>query len=350
MAAEWLCRAQDATTDDGVAAYFDSSKKLWAPSYPETTGYIIPTLYRYAARSRESEYRQRAIRMATWESRIQLACGGVRAGLMSDDDPSPTVFNTGQVLFGWLSAWEAEEEDLFRASMMRAADWLLSVQDDDGAWRDFGSPFTAFKVNSYNTRVAYGLAMVGKALDEPRYIDAAKANVSWALTQALDNGWLKNNDLEDNDRPLTHTIAYSIRGILEVGLLNDNADYIAAAERMAMHVMASQRRDGALPGRLDCNWKSAVSWSCLTGNVQMAIIWLLLFRHVGGAHWKDSAHQAIRFVQSTQDCQSRNDGIYGGIAGSYPFSGGYMSRRYPNWAANFFIEAIMLAEEIGGIG
>src|SRR5690348_6719247 len=78
-AAEWLARAQDATGCGGVSAYY-ALKGQWVGAYPETTGYIIPTLFRYAEVSGNAEYRERAIRMASWESDIQLAGGGVRAG------------------------------------------------------------------------------------------------------------------------------------------------------------------------------------------------------------------------------------------------------------------------------
>ena len=47
-AAEWLLRAQAATPDDGVAHSYDVRAGKWLASYPETTGYIIPTLYDYA--------------------------------------------------------------------------------------------------------------------------------------------------------------------------------------------------------------------------------------------------------------------------------------------------------------
>src|SRR5919198_4213262 len=45
----WLCRAQDnsASNDGGVARHF-SLVDGWAPSYPETTGYIIPTVLAYS--------------------------------------------------------------------------------------------------------------------------------------------------------------------------------------------------------------------------------------------------------------------------------------------------------------
>src|SRR5882762_7277039 len=53
-ALEWLAAAQDVTGDGGVARgysiawnpYFKS--RGWQPGYPETTGYIIPTLYEAA--------------------------------------------------------------------------------------------------------------------------------------------------------------------------------------------------------------------------------------------------------------------------------------------------------------
>src|SRR5262245_6481333 len=50
-AVEWLCRAQDSSTskDGGVARHF-SLISGWGPSYPETTGYIAPTLLDCARR------------------------------------------------------------------------------------------------------------------------------------------------------------------------------------------------------------------------------------------------------------------------------------------------------------
>src|SRR5688572_17449728 len=43
----WLCRAQDATPDDGVSGWYHLVRG-WSPSYPETTGYLIPTFLTYA--------------------------------------------------------------------------------------------------------------------------------------------------------------------------------------------------------------------------------------------------------------------------------------------------------------
>jgi hypothetical protein len=344
-AAEWLARAQDATGSGGVSAYYDVKKRAWAGAYPETTGYIIPTLFRYAELSGRGEYRERAIRMAEWESEIQLPEGGVRAGTLDAKQAVPTIFNTGQVLFGWLSAWQQTQSPRFHDSLVRAADWLVAAQDADGAWRRFASPFAAHVLNTYNTRVAFALAETGRALKDTRYLDAAVRNLEWALTQMHANGWLENNDLEDNERPLTHTIAYATRGIFEVGLIVGNSIFVEAATRIAHAVAQTQRRDGALPGRLDCEWQPASRWSCVTGNAQMAIIWQRLAKETGDQSWKPAAEKATRFNLSVQDLCAADPGVRGGIPGSHPLNGGYMKNRYPNWAAKFFLDALLLQLE-----
>ena len=341
-AAGWLTRAQDATGSGGVSAYYDLKTGRWAAAYPETTGYIIPTFLRYAEYSGDSDYRERALRMAAWESDIQLPEGGVRAGTLDAPQAVPTIFNTGQVMHGWISAWKLTGELRFRDSLVRAAEWLLAAQDAGGAWRRFASPFAAHQVNTYNTRVAFALARTGKALAEPRYTEAAVRNIHWALTQMHPNGWLENNDLEDNARPLTHTIAYATRGILEVGVITTNTAFVDAAARIARAVASTQRRDGALSGRLDADWKSAVRWSCVTGNAQMAIIWQRLSRETGNHTWETHAEKANRFNLSVQYLSTADPGIRGGIPGSHPVRGAYMSRRFPNWAAKFFMDALLL--------
>lgn len=344
-AAEWLARAQDASGCDGVSACYDAAKGAWAGAYPETTGYIIPTLLRYARFAGQPDYRERALRMAAWESDIQLADGGVRAGTMDATQVAPTIFNTGQVLFGWVAAWRETQDERFRDSLLRAADWLLAAQDEDGAWRRFGSPFAQHSLNTYNTRVAFALALAGRELGRPNYIEAAARNVRWALTQMHANGWLENNDLEDNTRPLTHTIAYATRGMLEVGLIAAEDSFVEAATRIARAVAATQRRDGALPGRLDARWRPAARWTCVTGNAQMAIIWQRLADETGDASWRPTAERANRFNLSVQDLSAASDGARDGIPGSHPLRGGYMTNRYPNWAAKFFMDALMLQLE-----
>ena len=140
----------------------------------------------------------------------------------------PTVFNTGQVLFGFARAFEETGNATFRDALHRAANWLVDAQDSDGAWRRFPSPFAKPGANPYNTRTAFGFVRAFHVCRDERFLNAAVANAEWAARQARPNGWLTGNCLTPHcdDRGLTHTIAYAMRGLLEVGLPQGAADLV----------------------------------------------------------------------------------------------------------------------------
>src|SRR5690242_10047297 len=77
----WLCRAQakSSTADGGVARVY-SLTEGWSSSYPETTGYIIPTFLTYTEHTGNEEMRDRARRMLEWLVKIQLPCGAFQGG------------------------------------------------------------------------------------------------------------------------------------------------------------------------------------------------------------------------------------------------------------------------------
>ena len=76
-ALDWLCRAQDSsrTADGGVARHY-GLRDGWGASYPETTGYIVPTLIDQAGRRGRPELLDRARRMLDWLVAIQFPDGG----------------------------------------------------------------------------------------------------------------------------------------------------------------------------------------------------------------------------------------------------------------------------------
>ena len=339
----WLKHAQDVTGNGGVAQTYLVRSKRWAPSYPETTGYIIPTLYRYAALSGDEDSRVRARRMADWEIEIQHPTGGVLAGALGDSD-RPTVFNTGQVIFGWVRAFEEEGDERYRQAAVRAADWLIELMDADGCWRKFGSPMTDKHINTYNTRTAWSLARVHDITGDRRYLNAAALNAEWAMTQRNAVGWLAQNCLNDNQQPFTHTIAYAMRGLLEIGVASGRNKFVDAARVIGDAMLAALPADGRLPGRFDDSWKPTVHWSCLTGDCQLAINWGRLYQISGEEKYRDATSRILRFVKSTQVLGDSGGNLdtRGGIKGSYPINGHYHPWQYPNWASKFFADALMM--------
>jgi hypothetical protein len=348
-AMRWLCRAQDVAKkgtvrDDGVSQTYHVRTQVWAPSYPETTGYIIPTFYRYWRFSGDEGYRKRAARMADWECEIQHPSGGVLAGALGDSD-QPTIFNTGQVLFGWVTAFEEEGKETYRDSAVRAANWLCRNQDEDGCWRKFGSPLTNSAINLYNTRTAWGLSRVNEITGEKAFLVAAQKNVEWAIAQQLPNGWFPRNCLTDESQPFVHTIAYAMRGILEVGVSVECDRYISSAVKVGDAMVQAMPADGELPGRFDSNWRPTVNWSCLTGVAQMAVNLGRLYQMTGRGDLISAMKKATRFVMTTQKLRGDSNEL-GGIKGSHPINGSYHPWQYPNWSGKFFADALMLQHEI----
>jgi hypothetical protein len=195
---------------------------------------------------------------------------------------------------------------------------------------------------TYNTRTAWGLLLLAKASGRPEYRSAAVRNIEYALTQQQPNGWLASNCLWDPARPLLHTIAYSLRGMLEAGIMLDEERYISAARTAADALLAQQEPDGRLAGRFDCDWQPAVAFSCLTGNVQMGTVWARLYDVTGDEKYRAALARANRFTRSVQWLGMGHPGLDGGISGSFPLHGGYGRFEVLNWAVKFFADSLMM--------
>lgn len=344
-AIDWLCLAQDnsASADGGVSRDF-SPIKGWETSYPETTGYIIPTLISYAKLTKRTELLHRSRVMLDWLVSIQFPGGGFQGGRIDSSPLVPVSFNTGQILLG-LAAGMREFGSDYRGPLVRAANWLVSTQDANGCWRRFPTPFACPGVKTYETHTAWGLLEAARAANNTQYARAALANINWALSLQRENGWVPSCCLVDNKRPLTHTLGYFLRGVLEGFVFSRDQYLLEAALKTGRGLLRSQRPDGALPGQLDRKWRSCSAWTCLTGNVQIAHCWLLLYQATGLPEFQTAAHRAILFVQRTMKLSGPRESI-GAVAGSFPFSGAYLTNAYPSWAAKFFIDAALLAHKL----
>jgi hypothetical protein len=318
----------------------------WSESYPETTGYIIPTLLTCALINGDESLRDRAGRMLDWLVSIQFPEGGFQGGMVGQEPCVPVTFNTGQILMG-LAAGVREFGEIYLEPMHRAADWLVATQDPDGCWRKYPTPFAQTGEKTYDTHVAWGLLEAARVYAEPRYVESAHRNLGWALTHQRDNGWFENCGLNDSSAPLTHTIGYALRGILEGYRTTRNPSLLEAARCIGDGLLSAVQPNGFLPGRLDAWWRGAVRWACLTGSVQVAHCWLLLFQHTGEGKYRDAAFAVNRYVRRTQRVSGPDD-TRGGIKGSFPVDGGYNAYLYPNWAAKFFIDSHLLEREVRG--
>ena len=337
----WLGRAQDNANpiDGGIARHF-SLVTGWSPSYPETTGYIVPTLLEYGRLYKDAAVRQRAKRALDWLVSIQFPDGGFQGGPIGAEPLVPVTFNTGQILLG-LAAGVREFGDEYRQAMARAADWLVKTQDPDGCWRAHPTPFAHPGEKAYETHVAWGLFEAARVAPESRYANAALANVRWALTRQKLNGWFSHCCLTDATQPLTHTLGYVLRGLVEAYLFTQDAKLLQACRKTADGLLSALQADGFLPGRLRADWNAAVPWACLTGTAQIAICWLLLYRQTDDLRYRDAAYAANRYVRRTVTLTGPPT-VRGGVKGSFPVDGSYGQYEYLSWACKFLVDSLLL--------
>ena len=340
-AIEWLCRAQDARDgkcDAGGVSAGWSFEDGWLPGYPETTGYIIETFIAAADMMQRPELVQRAERMIDWELSIQLD-NGAFPGHFGEPGSQPVIFNTGQIMHGMIAGYTHLGRMDCLESAVRAGHWLRLQQDGDGCWRKFEHNSVP---HVYNTRATWALLATGLLARDSDLVMAAKHNLDWALAQQTESGWYESNAFVPNRSPYTHTIAYAVRGFLESGHLLGDERYLDSARKAGKAIADVQRGDGWLAGTYRDGWLASAGYCCLTGLAQMSLNWIRLAQITGDDTFRGHARSGLAYVKSMQRLDDPDDAVRGGIAGSFPIWGDYSRFEYPNWAAKFFSDALMM--------
>jgi uncharacterized protein YyaL (SSP411 family) len=256
--------------------------------------------------------------------------------------PIPAVFNTGQVIQGLLAAYATFGATDYLEAAMRGGQWLVHNQDEDGAWRRH--TYRNFP-NAYSTRVAWPLVALAEAAGEPALRNAAIRYLQWASRCQDEAGWFERCMLESDDPPLTHTLAYAIEGFIEAGVLLSDERWIAVGQRAADALLHRYEIRRHLAGTYDRGWRGNHSFACLTGCAQMGKVWGRLFALTREARYLNASLKLNDFVVSLIDLQSRNPGIRGGVKGSHPLWGPYMTCRLPSWAVKFTLDALFQEED-----
>ncbi len=328
--------------DGGVCGRYGLDRG-WTSSYPETTGYLVPTFLALAAEPGEEGFVERAQRAVEFLLRCQAPDGWFPGGEVHEARNQPAVFNTAQVLNGLTQWYFRTGDDTVLSAARRAADWLLSVQDDDGAWRRFvyhGVPTT------YSAHASCWLADFGQCLADSRYLSAARRHLEWVLErQDPMTGWFDlcgfNAEEHAQRFAFTHTIGYTLWGTLHAAEVLGLPAGVDAALRAATAVARRLEDSKRLPAVLDSNWQPRAAYVCLTGNVQMALVWHRLFQLTGEDSFLHAALLATDGVKAAQLMRNRAPGLRGGVPGSDPIWGEYLHLACPNWAAKFLVDALL---------
>jgi hypothetical protein len=342
-AVQWLETSQDRVGSGGAGSYEFHG---WTPGYPEVTGYVIPTIWDCRHALGRADLAERALRMANWELGLQKKEGGWEGDVEGANQP-PIVFNTGQVVRGLVRTHQESGDGRYLEAAVRASDWIVKNQEDDGSWTlaNFGQ-----MKRVYDSYVSAPLARIAAITGDEAYERAAIRNCEFVLRHQRENGWFElcDNSRYFNDAPSTHTLCYTIDGLLETGELVGREDFIEASTKAADALVRCVSPSGRLLGRFDQNWQARVSWSCLTGCAQLGIVMLKLSARSGEERYGDVARRLTDFLIYVQGLNSVGANRTGALAGSYPIWGTYAPFKYPCWATKYLVDLLLLVERTAG--
>jgi len=339
----WLARAQDQCCGDGVSNVF-FFRDGWGVAYPETSGYIVATFLAYANHCGDQSYFERALKIGDWEIAIQTPSGGI---LSNPERSEVRVFNTGQVMLGWCALFNATFEKKYLDAAIRAGDYLLKGQEKDGSWQHD----TYCGARTYHARVDWALLTLAKLSGGARFAHGAMRNLEWVLSRQNSLGWFDDCGF-DSDLPITHVIEYTLGGLLGCYSVAQNTveslGLLEAVELAAEHLCAAINKypvggtPGMIPAAFDHNWQASTRNSCLTGNSQVACLLYRLAHLSGNSTYRTYADRILSATKRTQLLDTNFEDLRGAVAGSFPISHGYVPNGFPNWAAKFFADALLM--------
>lgn len=337
---KWIQKSIDCNNGNGSSAFFSRYRHPisgWSPAYPETTGYLIPTLFDYAEHLKEDKWRVYALKCADWLLRVQRPSGGFPSNY--EDNPNLSVFNSAQILLGLLRTYEETGLPIYADACTRAYNWLLSGLEN-GIWEEHN--YISDYVPAYYTRVTWPMLLVSQKLNLPGEERLQEVN-DFFIKKINSNFSIKGWSFFADKPAFTHTIAYTIRGFLEFAELSDNKDLLKKTQQCMNAVLSEKSKAGKTAGTYDENWQGDYSFTCVTGLFQLAIICLRLFEitkedkwHKEGIDFIKEGNRAIPNIDPLTDKYA--------ISGSMPLTGKYMRFKYPNWAAKFYLDAVLLFE------
>jgi hypothetical protein len=260
-------------------------------AYPEVTGYLVPTLIACGEQAL-------TWRCLEWLVSVQEPDGSYR----DPDGRRSFVFDTGQVLRGLLAGNDVASGTQHAAR--RACDWLCDRTIDEGRGgfpREYEGK--AHLPESIQLHILPVLRQAADSLGDPRYRETADRCLDFYLRQG---GTL------DIDATLTHFLAYEIEGLVDLGLVDVVDPVLGKLESL-------QLPDGSVRGI------GGAKWVCVPGLVQLAVCWYKTGR-------LEAADAAMRWVERRQEAS-------GGFRGSLGPAAWYFPDDEPAWAVKYYLDA-----------
>lgn len=330
---DWLLESFHVNNDMGSSGT-RSLRGKWGAVYPETTGYIVPTLYKAGELVGNDEACKVALKQIEFFSNIQNENGSFWQAM---DNQSPIVFDTAQIVEGLLFIAHMSKKPRPILKMInRAVDWLGTQLDDEGRFVDHH--YVPDHDPAYYARIAWLMA-AGELIKYSKPRTKTKKLITRIVGLQNENKSFKDWGFHPDQPAHTHTIAYTFRGLWEcANMLNDRKlrKQVRSSVHMLSHTIEEQ---GGIAGAYDESWQGDSAYICAVGNAQLAILYLLMYQHSGSKKYLKHVTDLMKPLVKSQRPKLVHRGA---IPSSIPMSGKYQKLKYTNWTQKFYCDALYM--------
>jgi len=347
--ANWILVAQKANNSFGISKGYSFIKlkkysSYWHKEYPETTGYLLPTLLKLSLK-KIYPY-ENVLSTADWLLSIQKKDGSYKGGTIDSDEES-SIFDTGQIIKGIYSLYAYNQSSKYLDSALRACDWILKNENfNQGHWNRFKTKALKDHNITFNIYAVDIIAEIGNTISNYNYINLAKRVGDYTLNKIRPNLWVEGCELAYIKYPVTHTLAYTIEGLYNIGRVLNNQTFINKSIKILDVVIQKIDKNGYLPGYFDENWNDLNFGSCLTGSAQIGCLCMKVYKSTGSIVYLIAAKKIYKYLSLRLNNYLKNfGGGIGSLPGSCPINGKYFAYFTTNWTIKYMIDLTILIEE-----
>jgi len=247
--------------------------------------------------------------------------------------PAPELEGAAQAIGDWLLE-----------RMQRDKGSFLSMYDaETGAWQHAGDDFFCDD-GCLHAKHAIGLLKLGRVTGDDRYIGAAERVCDWVLGLQDDDGAFRAT--ERLRQVVSHPHCYATEGLLYAHFTLGTERYLESARRAGEWLLSVQNRDGSINIAYKRRWwrmgrritEKFRPQRVTDATAQAIRIWLILYHLDGDRRFLDACYRAGGVVRRMQCTSSSDRNAVGGF---------YFSPGHPimfTWCTMFAIHALYALE------
>ena len=287
--------------------------------YTEITGYGASLLAHLSKWHKSDTFLQAARDAADFLLSIQLDNGAYPHCPNPDSSCAQGeqfTFDTSMCTMGIMDLYRVDSDEKYLKSAIKAGDWLLSMQREDGSFKAKYS-IQAGHTNTGNffgdgscihVKNAMALLKLADACKEDRFTEGAKKVCEYTLALHADNGLFWS--MPSKNFVFTHAHCYACEGFISAGAYLNEQRYTDAALKGVRWLQNSQNADGSVyqvyadqRGLKQRMRQTVDAFKAADATSQAARLFAL-----AGEGFEENYHRAISFVKNTM--QSPDGGLY----------------------------------------